>query len=103
MREGDRVRIEVADNGDGIPEEFRGRIFEKFSQADASHSRQKGGTGLGLHISKTLVERMDGTIGFVTEAGYGATFRVELSTIELDTAIVAVPHAASSDVLAPQF
>lgn len=72
------IRVEVRDNGGGIPEEFIGRIFQKFSQADSSDTRQKGGTGLGLSISKALVEQMQGSIGFDTVAGVGTTFYFEL-------------------------
>lgn len=73
-REGDRVKIAVVDHGPGISPEFRERIFQKFSQADSSDSRRRGGTGLGLAISKAFVERMQGTIGFESEPGQGATF-----------------------------
>ncbi len=73
-----QVRVEVADHGPGIPEEFRSRIFQKFSQADSSDSRQKGGTGLGLNISKALVEQMNGAIGFNSQVGAGTTFFFEL-------------------------
>lgn len=78
LHEGKRVRVEVSDNGPGIPEEFRNRIFQKFSQADSSDTRQKGGTGLGLNISKVIVERMEGSIGFTSERNKGATFFFEL-------------------------
>ena len=71
------VRVEVADSGPGIPEDFQDRIFKKFSQADSSDSRQKGGTGLGLSISKALVDKMGGQIGFASQAGAGATFFFE--------------------------
>ncbi len=69
-----QVRIAVVDHGPGVSAEFRERIFQKFSQADSSDSRQRGGTGLGLAISKAFVERMQGTIGFDSEYGKGATF-----------------------------
>ena len=72
------VRVEVADHGPGIPEEFRSRIFQKFSQADSSDVRQNAGTGLGLNISKALIEKMGGKIGFSSEAGAGTTFFFEL-------------------------
>ena len=72
------ARVEVRDHGPGIPDAFRGRIFEKFSQADASDSRLRGGTGLGLAISKELVERMGGSIGYESEHGAGATFYFDL-------------------------
>ncbi|MGC1176151.1 PAS domain S-box protein [Polaromonas sp.] len=72
------VRVEVRDHGPGIPEEFRKRIFQKFSQADSSDTRQKGGTGLGLNISRAIIERLGGSIGFESAAGVGTTFFFEL-------------------------
>jgi PAS domain S-box-containing protein len=75
----DQVRICIRDFGPGIPEEFRDRIFGKFSQADSSSTRRAGGTGLGLHISRQIVERMGGRIGFDTEVGSGTTFWVEFA------------------------
>ena len=75
VRRGERVVFSVADQGDGIPEEFRSRIFGRFEQADAS----KPGTGLGLAISKVLVEKMGGEIRFESDGSRGATFYVELS------------------------
>jgi len=79
VRRGDDfVRVEVVDHGPGIPEEFRSRIFEKFSQADSSDTRQKGGTGLGLAITRELVERMNGRIGFDSTPGVGSCFHFEL-------------------------
>jgi len=77
----DTVRVFVRDHGDGIPEEFRDRIFGKFAQAESGASRQKGGTGLGLHITRQLVEQMNGTIGFVTRPGLGTTFWVEFPCV----------------------
>jgi len=50
-------RVEVEDRGPGIPLNFRDRIFSKFAQADGSDTRQQGGTGLGLNIAKTIVEK----------------------------------------------
>ena len=72
------VRVSVTDQGPGIPAEFHDRIFEKFSQADASDSRKKGGSGLGLAISRELMERMGGRIGYESTPGKGATFYFEL-------------------------
>jgi signal transduction histidine kinase len=78
---GERARISVRDEGPGVPEEFRARIFEKFSQADSSATREKGGTGLGLHISQRFVERMNGKIGFNSEPGAGSTFWIDLPVV----------------------
>ncbi|BBK38886.1 hypothetical protein STAQ_39640 [Allostella sp. ATCC 35155] len=87
-----RVRITVQDEGPGIPDSFRERIFGKFEQADSSDSRRKGGTGLGLSIAKAIVERLDGRIWFETELGVGTRFHVELP--EVSRASTAVPAGA---------
>lgn len=76
--EGDMVEIGVADQGSGIPSAFRDQIFQKFSQADSSTMRSKGGTGLGLVICKELVQRMGGEIGFDSQEGRGTRFWVRL-------------------------
>jgi PAS domain S-box-containing protein len=68
------VVVSVTDYGQGIPEEFHDRLFEKFAQADSSDTRKKGGTGLGLSIFKQLVERMGGEVGFESDQGVGTTF-----------------------------
>ncbi|WP_229676383.1 ATP-binding response regulator [Polaromonas eurypsychrophila] len=77
-RAGLGVRVEVRDRGPGIPDEFRKRIFQKFSQADSSDTRQAAGTGLGLNISRAIVERLGGHLGFESEAGAGSIFFFEL-------------------------
>ncbi len=74
------VRITVADQGRGIPEEFRQRIFTRFAQADASDARDKRGTGLGLAIVKELVTQMGGEVNFKSELGLGTSFYVDLPT-----------------------
>ena len=77
-REGGMIRIAVRDHGRGIPAEFRSSIFNRFSQADASDRRQRGGTGLGLNIAKGIVEHHGGRITFESEEGQGTEFIVEL-------------------------
>lgn len=72
------IRFFVADHGAGIPEDFREKIFSKFSQADSSATRQQGGTGLGLSICKTIVDRLEGDIGFESTTGEGSTFFFDL-------------------------
>jgi CheY-like chemotaxis protein/anti-sigma regulatory factor (Ser/Thr protein kinase) len=77
-RDGGAAVISVRDEGPGIPPEFRPRVFEKFAQADATDSRGRAGTGLGLSIVRSIVERLDGQIGFDSPPGGGTTFRVGL-------------------------
>jgi PAS domain S-box-containing protein len=71
------VRVSVTDQGPGIPESFRSRIFTKFAQADASDARRRSGTGLGLSISRAIVEQHDGIIDYET-GPTGTTFYFEL-------------------------
>lgn len=74
----DYIELSVEDEGEGVPEEFRSRIFQRFSQADTSTSKMKGGTGLGLALCKELVEAMGGTIGYTSNKTSGARFYLHL-------------------------
>ena len=73
-----QIRISVTDHGSGIPKELEGRIFDKFTQADSSDTRQVGGTGLGLNITKAMVEKHNGRIAFASELGVGTTFYFDI-------------------------
>jgi PAS domain S-box-containing protein len=76
------VRVNVIDQGPGISEEFKKRIFQKFSQADSSATRDSKGSGLGLSISKAIMEELSGTLSFTTQLGQGTTFYFELPIVK---------------------
>ncbi|CAN5358413.1 hypothetical protein BH11ARM2_BH11ARM2_13010 [soil metagenome] len=89
----ERVTFRVSDSGIGMTEEQMGRLFQSFSQADASTTRKYGGTGLGLAITKRFIEMMGGSITVQSESGTGTTFTFELPrhpahTIEEDERLV---------------
>lgn len=75
------VIISVSDNGPGIPEDFRHKLFLPFEQADSSSTRNISGTGLGLSICKIITERHNGDITFETELGKGTTFHLTLPIV----------------------
>jgi two-component system phosphate regulon sensor histidine kinase PhoR len=76
--EGDDVRVDVADQGLGIPEADRARIFERFYRVDRGRSREQGGTGLGLSIVKHLVQASGGDVWVESTPGVGSTFSFTL-------------------------
>jgi signal transduction histidine kinase len=78
------VRLVVADSGPGIPHAEQARIFEKFYRSGPELTRASGGTGLGLYISRELVQRMGGRLDVRSEPGGGSTFVVELPSAEHD-------------------
>lgn len=79
------IRVSVQDTGIGIPQSARDRLFVSFSQVDASSTRKHGGVGLGLAISKQLVELMGGTIWVESTEGKGSTFHFTFCAETLDS------------------
>jgi len=75
---GNKVRVSVTDKGAGISESFRSKIFQKFSQSDTLDARAKGGTGLGLNISKAIIEKLGGELSFTSEPNVKTTFYFDL-------------------------
>lgn len=76
--DGEQVRVQVADNGIGIPKDAQDRVFERFYRVDKGRSRGQGGTGLGLAIVKHVVELHDGGVTLDSEPGRGSTFTIRL-------------------------
>jgi signal transduction histidine kinase/CheY-like chemotaxis protein len=76
-----RLLVEVEDTGIGIPAEALERIFDRFTQADSSTTREFGGSGLGLSISRKLVEQMGGTISVRSRLGEGSVFSFNLTLL----------------------
>lgn len=76
--EANGVRLYVKDTGIGIPEAYHEKVFERFRQVETSHTRKYGGNGLGLCISKNLIELLGGTIGMESEEGKGSMFFITM-------------------------
>jgi PAS domain S-box-containing protein len=74
----DLVRIAIADRGPGIADDFKDRVFEKFARADDGSWRHRSGTGLGMSISKAIMDELGGAIHFETTPGSGTTFFVDI-------------------------
>ncbi|QCI11361.1 response regulator [Pseudomonas putida] len=81
------VRLEVCDTGIGIPEDAQARIFQPFTQAGAGITRQFGGTGLGLALTRNLCQAMQGRLHIQSEPGFGSRFCAELPLLPHTEAI----------------
>jgi signal transduction histidine kinase len=82
-REGERVVLEISDNGDGIPEDEIPRVFDRFYRAGDEMTRTSQGTGLGLYLVQRIVKAHHGTVEIVSSGGRGTTVRVTLAGSEL--------------------
>jgi PAS domain S-box-containing protein len=84
----DQIQFQVKDKGRGIPQEKRESIFERFQQVDASDRREKGGTGLGLPITRSIVQQHGGRIWVESALGQGSTFSFTLPSLLADAIMV---------------
>ena len=84
--------FEIVDHGEGIPEQFRTKIFDRFWRADTSRNRETGGSGLGLSIVQSIVAAHSGVVSAHETPGGGATFRVELPLAPLGDDTVPIPR-----------
>ena len=98
-RNGDGFRLSVRDHGEGIPAEFKPRIFQKFAQADGTSTKKTGGTGLGLSIAKEIVGRLGGELAFADAPGGGTIFYLDLPSCGQARAAPPAPGAASGVAL----
>ena len=95
-----RLAIDVVDTGVGIPRNALEKIFDPFSQADATVTRKFGGTGLGLSISRRLVEALGGRITVESEPGEGSIFTASIDTGSLESVRVLSPQMISDELRA---
>jgi signal transduction histidine kinase len=93
----DGLAFTVSDRGPGIPFDERQRIFERFHQTDAAATRRSEGAGLGLYITKQLVEAMGGAIELTSELGVGSTFRITLPATPVDPRPAPLSGASRAD------
>ena len=103
-RQEERILLRVRDTGVGMTPEQQSRLFEAFTQADASTSRKYGGTGLGLAISRGLCRMMDGDLCCESESGKGSTFTVVLplhvaDTVAAESTDPEVPPEPAGDIV----
>jgi PAS domain S-box-containing protein len=96
------IRFDISDTGTGIPKEKQHLLFQNFVQVDSSITRKFGGSGLGLTISKNLVELMGGQIWFESEENHGSTFYFTLPYVEADASLMLIEPTYTPVVPMPQ-
>ncbi|ALT77639.1 ATP-binding protein [Paucibacter sp. KCTC 42545] len=94
------LRFEVSDTGVGMDADTQAKLFQRFSQGDASSSRRFGGAGLGLEISRNLARAMGGDITVTSELGHGSTFTLDLSLVESQAQLSAGQASKDAQALA---
>nr|WP_255723993.1 ATP-binding protein [Terrimonas ginsenosidimutans] len=95
--EGNKIRLEVEDNGPGIPPDQQQKIFDRFYQVDNSSIRVSGGTGIGLSLVKELTGLMDGEIGLHSKAGHSTVFSISVPLVRQQGVLM---HAAAEQPVA---
>src|SRR5262245_58892758 len=95
------MRFDIIDAGMGMRPDQVERIFQPFTQADASMTRRYGGTGLGLAISKRLVDRLGGRLSVESEIGKGSTFRLAISVPHPERLTMIAPRGAMEEISQP--
>lgn len=91
------IKVSVEDTGIGIPPEYHQAVFEEFRQVDETAARKRIGTGLGLPITKHLIERHGGTLSITSATGEGSTFTISLPmqvANERETAVMPILEPA---------
>lgn len=99
---GDMVNFVVTDSGIGMTGQEMARLFEPFTQADASTTRKHGGTGLGLAITRRFCRMMGGDVTVTSEPGHGSTFAIRIPAHVVDPKTITAPPTASTTATASQ-
>jgi signal transduction histidine kinase len=97
----EKVLIVVNDNGEGIPDDKKDIVFDRFRQVNNSLSRANEGCGIGLALSKSLIELLDGRIWLKSTYGKGSAFFVEFPAVHanIDEAVMTIPENIENSIL----